>query len=337
MSHPLRRRPWDRPHLRVTDESAWLARRQILRAMGVSGAAAALAALASGPAAAALRRRDDEPAADGGPVGIDPDAEVPDGVFPAPRDVTYGVPGRAITKESVAGRYNNFYEFTLQKDRVWRLVDDFSTRPWTVEVGGLVREPRTFDVDELLTDFAQEERVYRFRCVEAWAMVVPWTGFPLRALLDRVEPRSSARYVRFVTVHDEQAFPGARAGPYADAFPYYEGLTMAEARHPLTLLATGIYGHQLPRQHGAPVRLVVPWKYGYKSAKSIVRVECVAERPATFWNDLVPHEYGFVSNVDPDVPHPRWSQATERLIDTGERVDTLPFNGYGEWVADLYR
>jgi sulfoxide reductase catalytic subunit YedY len=199
----------------------------------------------------------------------------------------------------------------------------------------LVEKPHVFDIDDLVRALPLEERLYRFRCVEAWAMAVPWTGLPLRALIEKLQPLSSARFVRFVSFMNPDIAPNqSRAyGPW----PYTEGLTMGEAMNELALLATGIYGRPLPKQHGAPLRLVVPWKYGFKSIKSIVKIEFTAEQPRTFWNNNRPKEYDFVANVRPDIPHPRWSQATERLIDTGQRRPTLPYNGYGEWVADLYK
>ncbi|HVS31450.1 MAG TPA: protein-methionine-sulfoxide reductase catalytic subunit MsrP [Thermoanaerobaculia bacterium] len=229
---------------------------------------------------------------------------------------------RAMTRQNVAARYNNFLEFGGSKD-VWKRVPRFPTDGWSVDVGGLVKRPRRFSVDELVRSMRPEERVYRFRCVEAWAMVIPWTGFPLSRLLALVEPRPAARYVRFLSF----------AQP---SMQYYEGLRLDEAMHDLTLVATGIYGHALPRQHGAPIRIVVPWKYGYKSPKSIVRIELVDRQPRTFWEDMAPHEYPFQSNVNPAVPHPRWSQLTERLIGTWDVRRTEPYNGYGDRVRNLY-
>ena len=241
---------------------------------------------------------------------------------------------RAITDPAVAARYNNFYEFTSSKD-VWRHVADFRVDPWSVEVAGLVARPRVYSLEDLLR-LPQEERVYRHRCVEAWSMVVPWRGFPLARLLTAAEPLHAARYVRFVSFHDPRIQDVVRARPW-DPWPYVEGLRLDEAMHDLTFVATGIYGRALAKQHGAPVRIVVPWKYGYKSPKSVVRIELVAERPRTFWETLGPVEYPFESNVDPSTPHPRWSQATERLIGTWDVRRTLAFNGYGDAVRQLYR
>ena len=240
----------------------------------------------------------------------------------------------ALTPESVAGRYNNYYEFSENKEEVHRLTEAFQMRPWQISVTGLVERPRTFDLDDLQR-LSPEERVYRFRCVEAWSMVVPWSGVPLARFLDLCRPLPAARFVRFVSFQRPSEAPNQKSSKYA--WPYYEALRMDEARHPLTLLTTGVYGHALPAQHGGPVRLIVPWKYGYKSPKGIVQIELTAERPRTFWNDLQPTEYSWLSNVDPAVPHPRWSQASERVLGTGERRDTEPFNGYGAQVAALYR
>lgn len=241
---------------------------------------------------------------------------------------------RALTDPAVAARYNNFYEFTSGKD-VWRHVQNFRTDPWSVEVEGLVAKPRKWSLEELLR-IPREERVYRHRCVEAWSMVVPWLGFPLSRLLRAAEPLHGARFVRFTTFADPAQMPAVAERPW-DRWPYTEGLRIDEAMHDLTLVALGIYGQTLPKQHGAPVRIVVPWKYGYKSPKSVVRIELVRDQPRTFWNDLAPAEYGFYSNVDPTTPHPRWSQLTERLIGTADVRRTLPFNGYGAQVAGLYR
>ncbi|MDX1567946.1 MAG: protein-methionine-sulfoxide reductase catalytic subunit MsrP, partial [Longimicrobiales bacterium] len=203
------------------------------------------------------------------------------------------------------------------------------------EVAGEVENPGTFDVADLERELGLEERIYRHRCVEAWAMTVPWTGFPLRKLLDRVQPLSSANYIRFVSFDRPEQAVGQRTQNWYP-WPYYEALRMDEARNELTMVVTGIYGEPMPKQHGAPVRIVTPWKYGYKSPKSIVRMEFVREQPPTFWNDMAPSEYGFFSNVNPEVPHPRWSQAEEEMIGTGEVYPTEVFNGYGEWVADMY-
>jgi sulfoxide reductase catalytic subunit YedY len=229
--------------------------------------------------------------------------------------------------------YNNFYEFDTDKRGVAVAAKGFISKPWSVSVAGLVNKPRVFDLEELLR-FEQEERIYRLRCVEGWSMVIPWIGFPLKKLLDQVEPTSQAKYVAFQTLYDRKRMPY----PFSSglAWPYVEGLRLDEAVHPLTILATGLYGETLPPQDGAPIRLVVPWKYGFKSIKSVVKITLVADEPPTTWNIQAPEEYGFYSNVNPNVPHPRWSQATERRIGEYGRRNTLLFNGYAEQVAHLY-
>jgi len=241
--------------------------------------------------------------------------------------------GDPLTPQSSILTYNNFYEFTVNKETVWDLATDFVTSPWEVEVGGLVSQPRTFGLEDLL-QFEQEERIYRMRCVEAWSMVIPWNGFPLRRLLEEVEPTSAAQYVRFETLYDPEQMPGQRSGILD--WPYVEGLRLDEAMHELTLLATGIYGQELAPQNGAPIRLVVPWKYGFKNIKSIVKIDLTDETPRSAWMTAAPNEYGFYANVNPTVAHPRWSQATERRIGVAGRRETLMFNGYEEEVAYLY-
>ena len=245
----------------------------------------------------------------------------------------YAVTDQLTPFEAITN-YNNFYEFDVEKGRVAYAAKGFVTRPWAVSVEGLVNKPRVFDLDELLK-FPLEERIYRLRCVEGWSMVIPWIGFPLHKLLEKVEPASAARYVAFQTLHDPERMPNQRTGVLN--WPYVEGLRLDEAMHPLTILATGLYGETLPPQDGAPVRLVVPWKYGFKSIKSVVKISLVADEPPATWNIQAPHEYGFYSNVNPNVPHPRWSQATERRIGEFGRRDTMMFNGYGEQVPHLYQ
>ena len=229
--------------------------------------------------------------------------------------------------------YNNFYEFGTDKGDPAQNAHRMATRPWAVKVEGLVGKPRTFDIDELLKLAPLEERIYRMRCVEGWSMVIPWVGFPLTALLKAVEPLGSAKYVEFLTHYD----PEIMLRRPVLAWPYGEGLRLDEALHPLTILAVGLYGEVLPNQNGAPIRLVVPWKYGFKSAKSIVTIRLTEKQPPTAWNRAAPHEYGFYSNVNPEVSHPRWSQATERRIGEIRKRPTLMFNGYGEQVASLYQ
>ena len=239
----------------------------------------------------------------------------------------------ANTYEEIT-HYNNFYEFSTTKTAVAKKAEKFVTRSWIVEVGGLVQNPKTFDIGELLK-FDQEDRIYRFRCVEAWSMVIPWLGFPLKTLLDQVEPLGTAKYVAFETLYD----PDQMQSSYSAGidFPYVEGLRLDEAYHPLAILATGLYGKPMPNQNGAPIRLVVPWKYGFKSIKSIVKITLTDKEPPTTWNNFAPDEYGFYSNVNPDVDHPRWSQASERRIGEFRMRPTLLFNGYANEVADLYK
>jgi sulfoxide reductase catalytic subunit YedY len=236
--------------------------------------------------------------------------------------------------ESIA-HYNNFYEFSTDKDGVAPLAAGFKTDGWKVAVDGLVHKPRTFDLADLLRIAPPEERVYRMRCVEAWSMVIPWVGFSLSKLLDAVEPAGSAKFVAFQTLLDPTRMPGQKTSVLP--WPYVEGLRLDEAMHPLTLLASGLYGRELPPQDGAPIRLVVPWKYGFKGIKSIVKISLVEEQPRTTWNSLGPSEYGFYANVNPDVDHPRWSQATEQRIGEKGRRKTLMFNGYAAEVAHLYK
>jgi sulfoxide reductase catalytic subunit YedY len=318
--------PWDAPQREVTPEHlVTLSRRRWLGRVALGGVG--LAAAGGGVWWALRAGSDDEvlaPEQAGAPGA---------GLYPARRNRRFRDAGRPLTAQTQAARYTNFYEFSRTK-AVWRYIDDFQPSPWQVEVAGLVAKPRTYDIDDLVRAFPLEERIYRHRCVEAWAMVVPWTGFPLAALLRQAEPLPEARFVRFVSFHDPAQAP--RQSNRAMPWPYNEGLTLAEATNELTFVATGMYGHPLLKQHGAPVRLVVPWKYGYKSGKSIVRIELTARQPATFWNTLIPREYDFEANVNPEVPHPRWSQASERMLGTGERFPTRLYNGYGEWVGKLY-
>jgi methionine sulfoxide reductase catalytic subunit len=230
--------------------------------------------------------------------------------------------------------YNNFYEFTTDKEEVAEKAKDFVSSPWEISVGGLVNNPQVFNLEDLLSDFEQEERIYRMRCVEGWSMVIPWTGFPLSKLLNIVEPTSSAKYVRFETLDDIEQFPGMKSPFYQ--WPYVEGLRIDEAMNDLAILSTGIYGEQLLPQNGAPIRLVVPWKYGFKGIKSIVKIDLVDEMPESLWMAAAANEYGFYANVNPNVDHPRWSQATERKIGETGRRETLMYNGYEEQVAHLY-
>jgi methionine sulfoxide reductase catalytic subunit len=297
----------------ITPEHLYLSRRTFLKSAGLVGAAALLTACTG---------------RQGGPAG---ESLVEPGELQV--SVESDELGNSLTPYEAVTNYNNFYEFTTDKERVANRARNFVTTPWAVEVGGLVHNPRTFDLDDLL-GFDQEERVYRLRCVEGWSMVIPWLGFPLASLLREVEPLGSARYVAFETLLDPDQMPGQRLRTYP--WPYTEGLRLDEALHPLAILATGLYGRALPPQNGAPVRLVVPWKYGFKSIKSIVRIDLVAEEPQTLWSTTAPNEYGFYANVNPQVHHPRWSQASERRIGESGRRPTLMFNGYAEDVAHLY-
>ncbi|MGQ0604208.1 MAG: protein-methionine-sulfoxide reductase catalytic subunit MsrP [Anaerolineales bacterium] len=242
--------------------------------------------------------------------------------------------GDATTSFDGITNYNNFYEFTVDKQGVAPLARNFDTDPWTVEVGGLVNNPKTYGLEDILKAFTSEERIYRLRCVEGWSMVIPWQGFSLANLLKEVEPTSDAKYVKFTTVLDRLQMPGLNQPFYP--WPYTEGLTIDEAMNPLATMATGLYGKPLPPQNGAPIRLVVPWKYGFKSIKSIVKIELTDTQPSTLWNTLASNEYGFYSNVNPEVDHPRWSQGTERRIGELGRRKTLKFNGYDSQVAALY-
>ncbi|MDX1378218.1 MAG: protein-methionine-sulfoxide reductase catalytic subunit MsrP [Anaerolineales bacterium] len=296
----------------ITPYSQYLSRRDFLKAAGIVTGSALLAACAPKAAETTV-----------------PETEAPD----LPTGLTDELGDSANSFEDIAN-YNNFYEFTTDKEGVAKLAQQFNPSPWEVEVYGLVNKPTTFGMEDLLGKFTQEERIYRMRCVEAWSMVIPWTGFTLASLLNEVEPTSDAKYVRFESVLRPEEMPGQKSPFYP--WPYQEGLRLDEAMNDLTLLATGLYGQPMPNQNGAPIRLVVPWKYGFKSIKSITKIELVAEQPSTLWNMVGPNEYGFYSNVNPEVPHPRWSQATERRVGELGRRPTLMFNGYGEQVAHLY-
>ncbi|MCO6415429.1 protein-methionine-sulfoxide reductase catalytic subunit MsrP [Siccirubricoccus sp. KC 17139] len=251
---------------------------------------------------------------------------------PGVRNMRYR-PGRDITMERNATTYNNYYEFGTDKG-IHRTAERLPLRPWRVKLDGLVDRPREYDIDELIKTMPIEERVYRLRCVEAWSMVVPWNGFPLKALLDAAGPQSGAKYLRFETAALPGVMPGLRQSWYP--WPYVEGCTIEEAANDLSFMVVGAYGKPLLPQNGAPLRIHQPWKYGFKAGKSLVRITLTAERPKSFWEAIQPQEYGFWANINPEVAHPRWSQASERVLGTGERVPTQLFNGYGEFVADLY-
>ncbi|MDF1514619.1 MAG: protein-methionine-sulfoxide reductase catalytic subunit MsrP [Anaerolineae bacterium] len=310
----------------ITPEHIYLSRRRFLKgAAGLALSSAVLAACGKQPAAVPATVTPQQNGLVTPASGVTP--------LPTPQPAQGGTDLDLVltSYEAVTG-YNNFYEFSYSKEQVAELAKDYVTSPWSIQVGGLVNKPQTFDLDDL-RNFEQEERIYRMRCVEAWSMVIPWFGFPLAKLLAAVDPTSEAKYVLFETDLNKEAMPGITGSlPY----PYTEGLRLDEAMHNLTLMATGLYGKDLLPQNGAPVRLVVPWKYGFKSLKSIVRIELVSYKPATFWTTSGPTEYGFWANVNPEVGHPRWSQATERRIGENKRVETLFFNGYADEVAHLY-
>ncbi|HZT27218.1 MAG TPA: protein-methionine-sulfoxide reductase catalytic subunit MsrP [Pseudolabrys sp.] len=310
----IRRRGWEIPEREVTPEHLAFSRRSVLLGAG---------ALALTPCAAQAQRVEDV-------------AKLPDPsavLYPAKRNETYKL-DRAITDEKINDHYNNFYEFGMAKD-VAEPAQALPIRPWTIKVDGLVEKPFEIGIDDLIRKLTLEERTYRHRCVEAWSMAVAWTGFPMKKLVDLAKPLSAAKYVRMETFMDPKVAPGQRQPWFP--WPYIEGLTMAEATNELTFLVTGAYGHPLAKQMGAPLRLAVPWKYGFKSIKSIVKFSFVDQRPKGLWEALQSSEYGFWANVNPAVPHPRWSQATEEVIGTGERVPTQIFNGYGEYVAGIYK
>jgi sulfoxide reductase catalytic subunit YedY len=330
MPHIRVRRPWDLAASEITPEDVYLRRREFLRlaAGGTVGVAAALAGMTAMPRG--LRAQE-------GPLSNIPPTPTAD-LYPAASADGRFTPGErhgVITDEEIVAAYNNFYEFTTDKEGVWELVGRFEARPWSIEVAGMVERPGTYDLEDLERTLPLQERIYRLRCVEAWSVVVPWIGFPLASLLDHVGVQPDARYVRFLSFFRPGQAPGQKRQTWYP-WPYFEGLRMDEAMNDLAFMATGMYGHPLQKQNGAPIRLAVPWKYGYKSIKSIVRIELTDRQPPTFWSQLAAAEYSFLSNVDPTVPHPRWSQASEEIVGTGRRVPTLPYNGYGEWVASLY-
>ncbi len=296
----------------ITPEHVYLNRRQFMKGMAAMGVGALLAAAC-------------------GKAGLAPEATVPADIKTNAKADELGDP--LNTYEEIS-HYNNYYEFTTEKQGVADMAQSFKTSPWQVEVYGLVNKPKTFGLEDLLKAYPQEERIYRLRCVEAWSMVIPWEGFPLADLLKQVEPTGNAKYVRFESVLRPDEMPGQKYPMYP--WPYQEGLRLDEAMNKLAILATGLYGKPLPPQDGAPIRVVVPWKYGFKSIKAIVKIELVDYEPATLWSTVAPDEYGFYSNVNPNVDHPRWSQQTERRIGEVSRRKTLMFNGYTEEVASLY-
>mgnify|MGYP000389176976 CR=1 FL=1 len=314
----------------VTDEAVYRDRRQVLKQMGFVGASALLAS----PANAINLFGDDKPK----PFNTSPLKFSNENAFQNKQSP------EILTPESKVISHNNFYEFGSQKHQPAELSQAFKVNPWQLKITGQVNKPITLDYDDLFKKYALEERIYRLRCVEAWSMVIPWVGFELSALLKAAQPNSKAKHVAFKTLYDPEQMPG-QADPRLGggiSYPYVEGLRLDEAMNPLTFMSVGLYGKTLPPQNGAPIRLVVPWKYGFKSIKSVVEIELVEKMPPTTWNILAPKEYGFYSNVNPEVDHPRWSQASERRITSGglftrNRIPTEMFNGYGEQVADLYK
>ncbi|MGY9340111.1 protein-methionine-sulfoxide reductase catalytic subunit MsrP [Citrobacter braakii] len=315
----------------VTDESAFfMQRRQVLKALGISAAALSFPLSAQADLLSWFKGNDRPPAPAGMPLDFSKPAAWQNSLPLTPADKVSG--------------YNNFYEFGLDKADPAANAGSLKTDPWTLKISGEVAKPLTLDHDALTARFPLEERIYRMRCVEAWSMVVPWIGFPLHKLLAQVEPTSNAKYVAFETIYAPDEMPGQKDRFIGGGlkYPYIEGLRLDEAMHPLTLLTVGVYGKALPPQNGAPIRLIVPWKYGFKGIKSIVSIKLTRERPPTTWNLAAPNEYGFYANVNPHVDHPRWSQATERFIGAGgildvQRQPTLLFNGYADEVASLYR
>ena len=318
----------------VTPEEVFFQRRKFLK----NGLALSVAA---GSTAMCRRGQDPLLTPNENPPGEDPTLKVPlerPDVFPPRRNQAYPLPekaGTALTPRKVAATHNNYYEFLPNRGgAVWKYTGDFKVEPWKVEIEGLCNRPMTLDLDDLFK-FEHEERLYHFRCVERWAMNVPWSGFPLAKLIARAEPKSEAKFVRFTTVNRPAQMPGIKASSYYD-WPYREALRLDEAMNPLAMVVTGVYGKPLPIQHGAPLRIIVPWKYGYKNPKSVVKIEFLKRQPKTFWMTQ-PHEYGFLSNVNPNIPHPRWSQKRSYWLHDRDRwFPTEIFNGYGQYVADLY-
>jgi len=310
----VRRRGWEMPEHLATPEHFFFDRRVFMTG------AAGIAASSIMPGLAMAQRVSDLP---------DPTADL----YPAKRNAKY-VLDRPITDEKVNGNYNNFYEFGPDK-HIARAAQALKIRPWTVKIDGMVEKPMELAIDDLIRKMPIEERLYRHRCVERWSMAIPWSGFPVAKLVELAKPLSSAKYLRMETFLDKATAPEQRKSWYP--WPYVEGLTMAEATNDLAFIATGAYGKPIAKAHGAPLRLAVPWKYGFKSIKSIVKFTFTDQRPRSYWEDLQASEYGFWANVNPQVPHPRWAQDVEELIGTGERRPTLLFNGYGEFVADIYK
>ena len=317
--HIIKKLLWALAESDATPEPVFMNRRSVLQGMGIGAASLGLAGGAAGGLVGLPRQAMAEE---------DPSAEL----YPAERNTAFE-PDREMTPEKFNLEYNNFYEFGSHK-QIADAAQRLKIRPWEIRIDGEVQKEQTIAIDDLLARMPLEERLYRLRCVEAWSMTVPWTGFPVSALLAMAEPTSNAKYVRFETFLDKEMASGQSQFWYP--WPYVEGVTMAEAANDLAFLVTGAYGKPLPKQMGAPLRLALPWKYGFKSIKSIRRISFTSERPVSFWENIAAAEYGFWANVNPGVPHPRWSQANERILHTGETVPTLIYNGYGEQVASLY-
>jgi sulfoxide reductase catalytic subunit YedY len=323
------KRGWELPESAATPEHVFRDRRRLLKA------AAAGPILLAAPGLLAACDEAPSPNAQMAAAGTSDAASVADpsaSLYPVARNPRY-VLDRDITAEDLTTTYNNYYEFGSSKN-IWQKAQDLPIRPWRVAIKGMVEAPMELEIDDLLAKMPLEERLYRHRCVEAWSMAVPWSGFPLKALVGLARPLSSAKYLKMVTFENPEVAGGQKASWYP--WPYVEGLTMAEATNELAFIATGLYGKPVPKQNGAPLRLAVPWKYGFKSVKGIVTFEFTDQRPKTFWEEIAANEYGFWANVNPNVPHPRWSQASERVLGKLDRVETKLFNGYGEFVADLY-
>ena len=318
---------WEIPESEVTSETAYFNRRRFLRTLVGAGVGASLLSIMGCQKSASQ-------------VALENTLKLPR-IDSFSTNPAFATVDRPVTDEDLAGRYNNFYEFGGTKN-ISLKAQNLPTENWQVEVTGLVNNPQVYDLDDLKQKFPLEERIYRFRCVEAWSMVLPWIGFPMQALIEAVEPTSKAKFVRFTSFYDPEITTGPSFQLGSLPWPYTEGLRLEEMANELAFFAIGIYGHDLPKQHGAPIRMVIPWKYGFKGAKSIVKIEFLDRQPATYWNTINSREYDFEANVNPNKPHPRWSQAEEKFISQGPDLtwkvrETLPYNGYGEYVASLYR
>ena len=340
MSNILIPKPWHESQIKPIEEKFYNNRRQIIKSLGLvtggllTGVGLSACVPKNGKGTSNTVSAADEPVAEPNDFNF----EGMNQYYPAKRNERYTL-DRPITDEFDATHHNNFYEFISPTDQniynVYKYIKDFDNRDWKIEVSGLAKNTGTFYLGELIKQFGLEERTYRFRCVERWSMAVPWTGFPLAKLIEFLQPESNANFVKMNTYANKEQMPGVKNLSWYP-WPYQEGLRMDEAMNELAFIATGLYGKPLPKQNGAPMRLVVPWKYGYKNVKSIAKLEFKAEQPETFWHQIAPHEYPFISNVNPEKPHPRWSQAVEYMIPDGDTRPTLKYNGYGEFVANLY-